>query len=119
MMTNEFIIPKDLITKIKFDLDSSLFDIQKQVLLQFDDDEIELFKFCEEWFTELLNCSGFIKTNIGQYLGLFPISINKEKLKVYFSVDHICKSDWKDWFLEDKDTPATHNYRFYIEKEKY
>jgi len=110
----KLIIPKELIFKIK----TSLIITDKEAVLQFDDDEVELFEFCEKWFHILMTEFGYIKSDFGPYLGLFPLSLNKEKLKVYFNVDFIRPGNWKDWFVMDKDSPATHHFTYYTIKEE-
>ena len=96
---NDFIVPKELVTKLKFSLDINF----KEALVKFNDDEIDLYNFCENWFNKLLNNYGYYKVDIAQYLGVFPLQVNKKFKKVYFNIDHIKPSTWEDWFIEDTD----------------
>ncbi len=111
-------IPKELITKIKFNLDLSSYHIGGEASLVFEDYEFELFDFCSQWFNKLMSDYGFYKIDIGQYIGMFPLEVNKEKLKVFFNIDCIREGNWKDWFLEDKDTPLTYRFIELTKEEK-
>lgn len=113
------ILPKELITKIKLSLDTSSGggSYLHDAWVYFKDDEIELYDLCEKWFNKIYDVYGFIRIDIGQYKGLFPVAINTDQHKVYFNIDHI-KHSWKDWFIEDKDSPTTLLSTQYIPKEK-
>ena len=86
-------------------------------MVKFNDDEIDLYNFCDNWFNQIIETYGYCKVDIGRYLGIFPLQVNRKVKKVYFNIDYVKPPTWKDWFIEDEDTNIKRTYLEFKGKE--
>ena len=64
--------------------------------------DLNLFKECVKWADIIMNEYTIeMKTNVGPFVGLFPIKINMNNNTVTFTADEYNNKNqnWKDWFI--------------------
>lgn len=81
--------------------------LYKEIELSLDlSNDLDIFKECAKWADIITNESIIkMKTNIGPFVGLFPVEINIMKNSVTFTADEYNPNNqnWKDWFIMEEE----------------